>query len=174
MRFELVHATCSVVASCEASATARTGVEMEALHGVSGALLAIYDLSKAVDPVLAISDVHLSVKERQEERALESHPGPVGETVRSEEDDMLRIDVRLFGALRKYNGAESRSRCRGTTVSALRRHLGDALRRRPPRSPTSRSWTRRCWRTTADPRRRAAAREASTTSPSRSSPVCGG
>jgi cyclic pyranopterin phosphate synthase len=63
VRFELVDATCSVIASCEASATARTGVEMEALQGVSGALLAIYDLSKAVDPVLEISDVHLSVKE---------------------------------------------------------------------------------------------------------------
>jgi molybdenum cofactor biosynthesis enzyme len=31
--------------------------------GVTGALLAIYDLSKAVDAVLTISDVHLSVKE---------------------------------------------------------------------------------------------------------------
>jgi len=61
--FELVPATCSVVATCEASATARTGVEMEALHGVTGALLAVYDLCKAVDPVLVISDVHLAVKE---------------------------------------------------------------------------------------------------------------
>jgi cyclic pyranopterin monophosphate synthase len=63
VRFELVEDACSVLAFCEASATARTGVEMEALHGVTAALLAIYDLSKAVDPVLAISDVHLSVKE---------------------------------------------------------------------------------------------------------------
>lgn len=77
VRFELVDATCSVVASCEASATARTGVEMEALHGVSGALLAIYDLSKAVDPVLAISDVHLSVKEGGKS-GLWFHPRPPG------------------------------------------------------------------------------------------------
>jgi cyclic pyranopterin monophosphate synthase len=61
--FELVAETCSVIASCEAAATARTGVEMEALQGVTGALLAVYDLSKAVDPVLTISDVHLAVKE---------------------------------------------------------------------------------------------------------------
>lgn len=61
--FELAPETCSVVASCQASATARTGVEMEALQGVTGALLAIYDLSKAVDPELTISDVHLSAKE---------------------------------------------------------------------------------------------------------------
>ena len=63
VRFELVEEACSVIASCEASATAKTGVEMEALCGVSGALLAIYDLTKAVDAALTISDIHLSVKE---------------------------------------------------------------------------------------------------------------
>ncbi len=63
VRFELVEADCAVVASCEATATARTGVEMEAIQGVTGALIAIYDLSKAVDPVLVISDVHVAVKE---------------------------------------------------------------------------------------------------------------
>jgi cyclic pyranopterin monophosphate synthase len=63
VRFELDHATHSIVAFCEAAATARTGVEMEALSGVTGALLAIYDLAKAVDPALTITDVHLSVKE---------------------------------------------------------------------------------------------------------------
>ena len=42
---------------CEAATVAKTGVEMEALCGVNGALLAIYDLSKAVDPVLSISDI---------------------------------------------------------------------------------------------------------------------
>lgn len=88
VRFELVAATCSVVASCEAAATARTGVEMEALQGVTGALLAIYDLSKAVDPVLTISDVHLSAKDGGKSgrwlhpsppsRAAEEPPGAAG------------------------------------------------------------------------------------------------
>ena len=63
VRFELDAAACSVVAYCEAAAVAKTGVEMEALAGVTGALLAVYDLSKAVDPVLTISDVRLVVKE---------------------------------------------------------------------------------------------------------------
>lgn len=63
VRFELVEDACLIVAFCEASATARTGVEMEALHGVTAALLAIYDLAKAVDPALTISGVHLAVKE---------------------------------------------------------------------------------------------------------------
>jgi len=63
VRFELDAATSSVVASCEAVTTAKTGVEMEALSGVTTALLAIYDLAKAVDPALLITDVHLWSKE---------------------------------------------------------------------------------------------------------------
>lgn len=53
----------SITVSCEAFTTAKTGVEMEALTGVSAALLAIYDLSKGVDPVLCLSDIHLVRKE---------------------------------------------------------------------------------------------------------------
>lgn len=63
VRFELVPASREVVARCEAAAVAKTGVEMEVLAGVCGALLAVYDLCKAVDPVLTITDVHLEVKE---------------------------------------------------------------------------------------------------------------
>jgi cyclic pyranopterin phosphate synthase len=51
-----------IVAYCEVRAFARTGVEMEALSGVSGALLAVYDLVKQVDPKLTISDVKLDLK----------------------------------------------------------------------------------------------------------------
>ncbi|HEX9399796.1 MAG TPA: cyclic pyranopterin monophosphate synthase MoaC [Anaeromyxobacter sp.] len=80
--FELVESTRSVVATCEASATARTGVEMEAIHGVSAALLAIYDLCKAVDPVLVISDVHLAVKEGGKSGRW-THPRPPGTPRRS-------------------------------------------------------------------------------------------
>ena len=44
------------------SANSKTGVEMEALSGVSSALLAIYDLSKIVEPNLKISNTKLLVK----------------------------------------------------------------------------------------------------------------
>ena len=47
---------------CEASTTAKTGVEMEALTGASVALLCVYDLVKPVDPVLEISSVRLEFK----------------------------------------------------------------------------------------------------------------
>ena len=48
---------------CEAVTTSKTGVEMEALTGVSAALLCIYDLTKGVDPVLKIDGIFLETKE---------------------------------------------------------------------------------------------------------------
>src|SRR5207302_10920493 len=47
---------------CTARTIAQTGVEMEALTGVAVALLTIYDMCKAVDKEMQISDVHLSKK----------------------------------------------------------------------------------------------------------------
>jgi cyclic pyranopterin phosphate synthase len=51
-----------VRAACEASAFAKTGVEMEALAGVNAALLCCWDLVKQVDPNLEILDVKLDFK----------------------------------------------------------------------------------------------------------------
>jgi len=44
------------------SSNSKTGVEMEALSGVNSALLAIYDLSKIVEPNLKITNTRLLVK----------------------------------------------------------------------------------------------------------------
>ena len=52
-----------VRARCLAATVAKTGVEMEALAGVTGALLCVYDLVKPVDPALTIEDVRLAFKE---------------------------------------------------------------------------------------------------------------
>ena len=52
----------SVVVYCLVSANSKTGVEMEALSGVNSALLAIYDLSKIVEPSLIITNTKLLVK----------------------------------------------------------------------------------------------------------------
>ena len=49
-----------IITKCNSSS--KTGVEMEALSGVSSALLAIYDLSKIVEPNLKISNTKLLVK----------------------------------------------------------------------------------------------------------------
>jgi len=49
-------------AKCIARTIAQTGVEMEALVGVTVALLTIYDMCKAVDKDMIISDVQLLEK----------------------------------------------------------------------------------------------------------------
>ena len=46
-----------------AAAEARTGVEMEALCGVSAGLLAVYDMCKAMDRGMEIDEVRLVAKE---------------------------------------------------------------------------------------------------------------
>src|ERR1041385_2520471 len=50
---------------CTARTIAQTGVEMEALTGVTVALLTIYDMCKAVDKEMRISEVRLITKEKR-------------------------------------------------------------------------------------------------------------
>jgi cyclic pyranopterin phosphate synthase len=45
--------------------TAQTGVEMEALTAVSVAALTVYDMAKAIDPGMSISDVTLVEKTKE-------------------------------------------------------------------------------------------------------------
>ena len=47
---------------CTAKLSGKTGVEMEALTGVSVALLTIYDMCKALDRGMRISDIRLMEK----------------------------------------------------------------------------------------------------------------
>jgi cyclic pyranopterin phosphate synthase len=47
---------------CHAIATARTGVEMEALAGVTAALLAVYDMIKGIDKSAVIERIQLEHK----------------------------------------------------------------------------------------------------------------
>jgi len=51
--------------TCTARTVAQTGVEMEALTGVSVALLTIYDMCKAVDKKMVIGEVRLVEKTKQ-------------------------------------------------------------------------------------------------------------
>src|SRR5213078_1402342 len=54
--------------TCTAQTVAQTGVEMEALTGVAVALLTIYDMCKAVDKEMIISDVRLISKQKRSHR----------------------------------------------------------------------------------------------------------
>nr|WP_288913862.1 cyclic pyranopterin monophosphate synthase MoaC [uncultured Lachnoanaerobaculum sp.] len=51
-----------IVVLSKAKTAGKTGVEMEALMGVNIALLTVYDMCKAIDKRMLISDVHLVEK----------------------------------------------------------------------------------------------------------------
>lgn len=55
-------ANSSIFCECRAETEGKTGVEMEALTAVQVTLLTIYDMCKAVDRGMTISDVQLSEK----------------------------------------------------------------------------------------------------------------
>ena len=61
--FEIHEEELEIKAICTAKVEGKTGVEMEALTGVSVALLTIYDMCKAIDKRMEISDIHLDSKE---------------------------------------------------------------------------------------------------------------
>ena len=60
--FEIRPEHCEIQAVCRARTTGKTGVEMEALTGVSVALLTIYDMCKAVDKSMEIGSICLEKK----------------------------------------------------------------------------------------------------------------
>ena len=57
--FEILEEKAAIRAVCTVKTEGKTGVEMEALTGVSAALLTIYDMCKAVSKEMVIGDVHL-------------------------------------------------------------------------------------------------------------------
>jgi cyclic pyranopterin phosphate synthase len=52
----------SIDSVCTAETVSQTGVEMEALTGVSASLLTLYDMCKAVDKTMRIEGVHVVEK----------------------------------------------------------------------------------------------------------------
>ena len=60
--FEILEEKAAIRAVCTVKTEGKTGVEMEALTGVSAALLTIYDMCKAVSKEMVIGGVHLVKK----------------------------------------------------------------------------------------------------------------
>lgn len=60
--FELDDNHNEIKATCIVKTDGKTGVEMEALTGVTVTLLTIYDMCKAIDKGMMISDIHLVQK----------------------------------------------------------------------------------------------------------------
>jgi cyclic pyranopterin monophosphate synthase len=69
--FEIDEKTTSITCTATCETTGQTGVEMEALTAVSVGLLTIYDMCKAVDRGMMISDIKL----------IEKHGGKSGDWV---------------------------------------------------------------------------------------------
>ena len=61
--FELSPEENRITAYCTVKCQGKTGVEMEALTGVTTALLTIYDMCKAIDRGMHITDIRLGRKE---------------------------------------------------------------------------------------------------------------
>jgi cyclic pyranopterin phosphate synthase len=62
--FELLEE--GILATCTVSCQARTGVEMEALTGVSVALLTVYDMCKAIDRGMILDGIKLDEKQKED------------------------------------------------------------------------------------------------------------
>lgn len=65
VEIEIATSEVGVEVTCTARTVAETGVEMEALTGVTVALLTIYDMCKAVDKEMGITDVRLLKKTKR-------------------------------------------------------------------------------------------------------------
>ncbi len=60
--FEIDEENSTIKVLCTVKMEGKTGVEMEALTGVNIALLTIYDMCKAIDKRMIITDIHLVEK----------------------------------------------------------------------------------------------------------------
>ena len=77
LTFELLPESCEVRALCTVKTEGKTGVEMEALTGVSVALLTVYDMCKAIDKRMVMKEIHL----------VEKHGGKSGDSFRRTGDE---------------------------------------------------------------------------------------
>jgi len=66
IKIEIVTSDNFAEVKCTARTIAQTGVEMEALTGVAVTLLTIYDMCKAVDKGMQLSDIRLLKKTKEE------------------------------------------------------------------------------------------------------------
>lgn len=62
IEFTMIPESSEIEARCTVKCNGSTGVEMEALTGVSVALLTVYDMCKAIDKRMVISEIHLLEK----------------------------------------------------------------------------------------------------------------
>ena len=64
--FQVDEKTCQIHAFCRVKTEGKTGVEMEALTGVTTALLTIYDMCKAIDKGMVLGEICSGRKKLEE------------------------------------------------------------------------------------------------------------
>jgi cyclic pyranopterin phosphate synthase len=79
--FAIDRPSCSVLCTATVATTGQTGVEMEALTAVQVGLLTIYDMCKAVDRGMIITDVRLLEKHGGKSGSWTAAAGPADVTV---------------------------------------------------------------------------------------------
>lgn len=62
IRFETDEVNSRIIIQCQVKTTGKTGVEMEAISGAGVAAMTIYDMSKAIDRWIKITDIMLLEK----------------------------------------------------------------------------------------------------------------
>ena len=113
-----------VTAFCEVICSAKTGVEMEALVGVNVCLLTVYDLAKAIDPVIDIRNIHLQIKEGGKS-GVWTHPGHKPNAKVFEKVDRPRFD---FDGLRFGVGTLSDRASQGLYEDESGRYVREYLK----------------------------------------------
>lgn len=78
LEFEIREGPPRIEAYCRVRLSARTGAEMEALTGVSVALLTIYDMCKAMDRAMVIGNIRLLEKSGGKSGHFVREEGPAG------------------------------------------------------------------------------------------------
>lgn len=91
VKFEMDERECSVACTCTVKVDGKTGVEMEALTGVSVALLTIYDMCKALDKTMEITEIYLARKSGGKSGTIVNKKQISGAVSREEEKKQLDI-----------------------------------------------------------------------------------
>lgn len=128
VEFETNRERGEILARCTVKTEGKTGVEMEALTGVSTALLTIYDMCKAMDKGMVLDDIHLETKSggksgdfRFEARERGNTPGEQKNTLK---EQRIRVAVITSSDLGYAGGREDLS---GPAIREIVEAAGDRV-----------------------------------------------
>ena len=104
--FDMDEESCTIYCYCTVKVTGKTGVEMEALTGVSVALLTVYDMCKALDKSMEIGEIYLCRKTGGKSGEVRNEKAPYiqHENKTPKNDPLKDLDYQLGNPNRKRTG----------------------------------------------------------------------